>query len=367
MRKYLRRWPELLIILLSLIAGACFLHCLVRLHEESPCQPEQGTGPDGRHCGWVDDYAAVEDVLSRRRFKSFGHTPAGRAADPLPKQVFLWDAYRKILGTLPPAKDQGNVGSCVSFGTNNAVARTLAVEVALGAQPMEFKDIAEEVTYGGSRVQVGKKQIRGDGSVGAWAAEFVNKWGVVSREKHGSCDLSVYSVTVCRKMGQSGVPADLQAVAKQSPVKNIALVKGWEDAKLSLSQGYGIAVCSNQGFTMKRDANGVCKPSGSWAHCMCLDGYVIVAAGKEYGHIENSWGQNAHTGPVGWGNPSTAGFWAESRVVDRMLRAGDSWSFSAAVGFPARKIDWFVMRPPFVRSNPLARQLLKENGYALRN
>jgi hypothetical protein len=140
------------------------------------------------------------------------------------------------------------------------------------------------------------------------------------------------------------VPAALQTVAKQTPVKTITQVLSWDMAKKSLASGYAISVCSNQGFTMRRDAKGVCYPSGSWPHCMCLDGYYVDEDGKEYGHIENSWGADAMTGPVGWGAPSTAGFWAQSKVVDRMLKAGDSWAFSAVTGFPARKIDWFAGR-----------------------
>jgi hypothetical protein len=49
---------------------------------------------------------------------------------------------------------------------------------------------------------------------------------------------------------------------------------------------------------------------------------------------------------VGWGNPNPDGFWAESNVIDRMLRQGDSWTFSGVTGFPRRKLpDWFIAVP----------------------
>jgi len=51
----------------------------------------------------------------------------------------------------------------------------------------------------------------------------------------------------------------------------------------------------------------------------------------------NSWGGLAHSGPSGAGDPSTAGFWADADVVDRMLRQGDSWAFSRVSGFPRRQ------------------------------
>ena len=291
--------------------------------------------------GWVRDDAAVAEVSQGLRFKVFGDTPAGNVAG-IPDHFYQWDIVKKIKPAGPPCKNQNPIGSCVSFGTNNAIYRTMAGQIVLAAANEELKDIAEEVTYAGSRVEIGGGRIRGDGSVGAWAAQFVQKYGVVSREKHGSHDLSVYDPTRCRAWGNSGVPAELEAVAREHPVKDITRIASWEEAKKALAQGYGIAICSDQGFSMQRDSRGVAAARGSWAHCMCLDGYQ-TEGGKEFGHIENSWGPSAHTGPVGWGNPSTAGFWADAAVVDRMIKnGGDTWAFSGVKGFPARDSEWFV-------------------------
>lgn len=289
--------------------------------------------------GWEYLPEAVHAVRQAQPLPTFGMTPANFAGD-IPDHVFLWESDRKVLGSVLPPKNQGSVGSCVSFGTNTAIRRTMLTEIMMG-EAEEFKDIVEEVTYGGSRVEIGGGRISGDGSVGGWAAEFVKRWGVVSRGSYGNYDLSNYSESRCREFGRSGVPSDLEVVAKAHPVKNITQVMSWNEAKKALASGYGIAICSNQGFSMKRDANGVCRPSGSWAHCMALDGYIVVN-GSEYGHIENSWGADAHTGPVGWGEPNTAGFWTDAETIDRMLRQDDSWAFSAVDGFPARKINWLL-------------------------
>jgi hypothetical protein len=292
--------------------------------------------------GWVPDPAEVKSVAEKLRYKSFRETPAWKEAGDLPDSVFMWKAFGKMPGfegKLPPAKNQGSIGSCVSFGTNNAISMTLAVEIALQGLNYEYKDFAEEVTYGGSRVQIGGGKIRGDGSNGSWAAQFVQKYGIVARDKYGPYDLTVYSVQTCKQFGDKGCPKDLEPVAQKNPVKDITQVTTWMQAKTALAQGYGIAVCSNQGFQGKRDANGIKKASGSWAHCMALWGYATIS-GQEVGYIQNSWGEE--DGPVGPGEPNKAGFWADAKTIEQMLKAGDSWAFSAAVGFPSRKIDWLV-------------------------
>lgn len=330
-----------------------------------PPPPTPIFNPDDYGMGWLEDPKEVERVASTLPFKVFADTPAGKVKDPLPDHIFLWDAFRQLEGKLPPTKNQGSIGSCVSFGTNNAILRTMAVEIAMFGRPFELLDIVEEATYGGSRVQAGHDGGGGDGSVGAWAAKFVNEWGIIARGKYDKYDLTSYSVSLCRSWGRSGLPKDLEPLAKKHPVTEITLVKSWDSAKKSLASGYGIAICSNQGFANKRDANGVARPSGSWAHCMCLDGYFIDGGGKEYGHIENSWGADWISGPVGWGNPGPGGFWAESAVIDRMLRAGDSWAFSQTKGFPARQIDWFVNRP---RRAPIPfASVFERSYYASRN
>jgi hypothetical protein len=295
------------------------------------------------YTGWVSDSDAVAAVSAQLEIKVFSDTPAGQVpARDLPKSVYGWKAYVNLFGRPPPVKNQFDIGSCVSFGTNTAVERTLAAEILRrkGA-PAEFSLFAEEATYGGSRVEVGGGRIRGDGSVGAWAAQFVTKWGMVPRQKYDTIDLTTYSTTICRDWGRAGVPPEFEAVARRYPIKSTVRVNSWADAKASLAQDYNIAVCSNQGFSRQRDARGVVRAQGNWAHCMALDGYHTDEGGSEYGHITNSWGETYHTGPVGWGDPNPDGFWVESAVIDRMLKQGDSWSFSGVTGFPARKpLDW---------------------------
>lgn len=321
--------------------------------------------------GWHNDPEEVERVARGMPTQQFAQTPAGRAADgTLPKSVYLWKLEEKLTGSPTPLFDQNPTGSCVAHGTNRAIERTLAAEIAArNGGREEFTHFAEEVTYAGSRVEMngGRVPFRGDGSLNAWASKFVTdpRYGMVPKAVHGRYDLREYDPARCRAWGATGVPDDLEPVARKFPVRDAARIRSWAEGKRALANGNSIAVASGQGFTAKRDARGVCEPRGSWQHSMCVDGYHVDDDGREYGHVENSWsnlpdrsgrrtGTPYHSGPTGWGNPTTAGFWARAEVLDRMFREGDTWAFSGAVGFPAKKLDWFVRAVPDAHAAPRA-------------
>ena len=287
--------------------------------------------------GWLDVPDAVEAVAEAIPCGWFGDTEAGADNSTLPKSVYLWDAARKVLGGLLPPRNQGQVGSCVSFAAARAIEYTMLAEIARG-EPETFCTVATEPIYAGARVEVGGGNLRGDGAFGAAAALWVKDWGVLSREFHGAYDLTAYDEIRCREWGRDGCPDVLESVAKLHPVNGITRIKNWGDAMRALANGYGISLCSNQGFAMARDANGFARSSGRWAHAMCLAGYQTGA--KEGGRIDNSWGASAHTGPMGAGDPGPEGFWASAEVIDGMLGSGDCWAFSAFTGFPRRTIDW---------------------------
>ena len=288
--------------------------------------------------GWQENPSEVNAIVKTLDFKRFSDTPAGRLVfGDEPDHVYLWDAVRKVRGDILPPRNQGQVGSCVSFGTASAIEHLLCVQIALGKQRHEYKDLVQEAIYGGSRVEIGGGRIRGDGSVGAWGAEWVRSRGINSRGVYGSLDLRAYDELRCKEWGRNGVPDAIERIAEDSPVKGVTLVKSASEARKALAQGYPIAVCSNQGFTFERDADGFAKARGTWAHCMAIVGYQMGSRPGFF--VLNSWGGETHRGPRGNGDPSPAGFWAEANTVDRMLGQGDSWAFSDAAGFPLRKVD----------------------------
>ena len=311
---------------------------------EKPADPEAWA----QTFGWVKDDDAIARNVNPLLTAQFQDTPAGRAVMG-DGDVFLWQAVRKVNPDKPagwyPNINQQNVGCCVGCGFKHACGVIQATQILAG-RAAEWKEVSVEVIYGGSRVEIGGGRISGDGSIGAWAARWVREYGVVPMEKYDSVDLSEFSPKRAREFGRYGVPDDLEPLAKQHPVKGTALVKSWQDVERAIRQGYPVAVCSDQGFRMERDRDGFCRAQGTWPHCMAIIG--IRGGDRPGGFILNSWGDNAHTGPVWPTDAPVAGFWADWRTIDRMVKQGDSFALSDAVGFPQRKLpdDWFIRAVP---------------------
>lgn len=293
--------------------------------------------------GWVDEPQSVELVALEQPMPFWGLTPAAAVPmESLPTEVFLWQSWEKVRNNPFPNRSQGKVGSCVSFGCCTAIEVTACCEILAG-EPEESRDLVQEIVYAGSRVEIGNGRFSSDGSIGAWAAEFVRKYGVLDRGLHGKYDLTSYSEARCREWGAPGrgVPNELEDEIRKFPVRSITLVKSWEGCKQALAQGYAVSVASSQGFRYQRDSSGVCAPSGKWAHQMAILGYAQIG-GKDHGFIMNSWGPSAHTGPLGPGKPPVGGFYATADVIGRMLAMGDSWAYSGVQGFPSRRFSWFI-------------------------
>jgi len=296
--------------------------------------PDHAGGPPTRAGGWIDDPEAVRECAAEMRCGRFRDTPAFAARRDRPDDVYLWEHCRAATGDVLPARDQKQVGSCVGVATATAVEHLLCVQVAEGSGE-EFRELASEVIYGGSRVEVGGGRVRGDGSVGAWAAKFVRDYGVAPRGVYGRHDLRSYSERLCREFGRAGLPEAVKAAAREHPVRGVANVTTWDECRAAVGSGYPVLVCSSQGFEFERDADGFCRPRGKWYHAMAVVG--VRGGPRPGGFLLNSWGPDAHTGPRVPADAPVAGFWADAATLDRMLRQGDSWAFSDAVGFPATR------------------------------
>jgi len=306
--------------------------------------------------GWIHRPAEVEAFLARLPNPTFAqaapHLLYGEHQDWL-----AWEqGEMQLFGRTLPAHAQ-TIGDCVSHGFARGVQDQLYIDQAqtrpkgvyAAEEPIQ---IATEPVYALSRVEIGKGRIgNGDGSVGAWAAEAVQQYGVLPRKAYGQYDLSKYRPDLAKSWGRpkAGLPNELEPEAKTHVVQYVAQVTTSDEAKAAARNGYVIPVCSNQGFVQKRDANGICKPSGQWAHCLLMRSICLLKGNRLCAGIQQSWG-NDPTGPdeVQLESGRTIKlpmgvFLIDWEVFVKMLRAGDSFAVSGPSGFEARKpIAWNV-------------------------
>jgi hypothetical protein len=230
------------------------------------------------------------------------------------------------------------IGDCVSWGWSHGADVLLAVEQKLGTSGA-WKQAATEAVYGGSRT-IGMDRSTGgwsDGSYGGAAAKYVTKAGILFRQPYPGVDLSEYSAQRAKQWGNFGVPADLLPLAKEHPIKTVALVSTFEEAATAIKNGYPVPVCSGQGFSSTRDSDGFARPQGSWSHCMVLIG---VRGGNRPGLLcLNSWGPNWISGPKWPADQPDGSFWVDIETCNRMLSGRDSFAVSNYLGFPVRKLN----------------------------
>jgi hypothetical protein len=252
------------------------------------------------------------------------------------------------------------VHNCVAHGMKNAIELLECLEILLNGDAETFKYVDTAYLYGCGRVFVGGGQIGGDGSVGSWQADAVQKYGVLFSTDHykGKSDDELIQYLLDdadpqnnpnpnntrsevgkreRKWGnRPGPPKEFVELASKHLIKRADLVTSVDDAFQALASLSPITVASNQGFDMLPDRNGIHQPRGQWAHQMMIQG---IDLNREVGIIRNSWGSDPHGQlydfddnsplPLGCIRPPL-------RTIERMLSQGDSYAISMFDGYEDR-------------------------------
>lgn len=301
--------------------------------------------------------AAFLGTLPKPTIRDAGPDLLRRATGDKPVLLYraLHEAFAAHSGGQSWQVGAQGIGDCVSWGWAHGADIHLAVRWKLG-ESSEWRAAATEAIYGGSRVEAlcGDDSCRGgwgDGSYGGAAAKWTRDWGILFRQPYEgfSFDLSTYDRSRAKQWGNYGCGGQgdsgkLDALAKAHPL-DVALVRSFAEAAAAIEAGYPVPVCSGRGFSSKRDAQGFCRPSGSWSHCMCFIGVRYDRPGLL---CLNSWGPNWVSGPKWPEDQPDGSFWVDASVASGMLDGGDSFAISGYRGFPWRDLkhgDWVRVEP----------------------
>ena len=288
--------------------------------------------------GFVGSWCDPEDtdkLLGELPHPLFGAAASSLYDSGKGKTALLYKSAQKFDPTFG-AHERQVTGDCVSHSTRNAVDVTRAHEI-IGGDSEDF------VTRSATEAIYGSRGHGGQGMSCSVAARFVHQnGGILLRKDYGFVDLSKYNGMLGAGWGRRGVPSEIVKEGKKHQVKTISLIKSVEEARDAIANGYALSVCSNYGFSSRRDSNGIARKSGSWNHAMCWcamdDSHEIY--NETLFLIQNSWGV-FNGGPKRFDQPDGS-FWIRERDARGMLNQNGAWVFSDVDGFPPRKVNWTI-------------------------
>ena len=242
--------------------------------------------------------------------------------------------YKSLLKFDKKAFDERQTtGDCVSHATRNACDISRAVEIDLHKHKKGW------IARGATEAIYGARGHGGQGMSCARAATFVTKTGgiLVRKNYSGVADFSKYNGNLGAGWGGRGLPDKVIDLANDHQIKTASLIRTVEEARDAIANGHSISVCSNVGFSNKRDKKGIARVSGSWAHAMAW--IACDDTGNEpLFLIQNSWGKWNGGGHPDWGPIPDGSFLITSDVAANMLAQNGSYAFSDFDGFPLQKL-----------------------------
>jgi hypothetical protein len=232
-----------------------------------------------------------------------------------------------------PYNERQTTGDCVSHATRNACDITRAVEIDVNGDKESW------IARGATEAIYGARGHGGQGMSCSRAADFVsNNGGIVVRKNYaGIADFTKYNGNLGAGWGARGLPDKVIDISNDHQIRTTSLIRTVEEARDALANGYGLSVCSNYGFSNKRDSKGFARVSGSWAHAMAW-----IACDDTNGEpaflVQNSWGIWNSGGHPEWGPIPDGSFLIHADVAEGMLKQNGAYAFSDFDGFPPQKL-----------------------------
>jgi hypothetical protein len=316
--------------------------------------PEQITPEDARF-GWNEAIAKEEAPRIAAMMPKFAITDADdNVVSGEGKSAELW-RFTKLINEgkhIPTWKQES--GDCVSMGWSNAIAYRQGFQIAQDQRNEILKIPFPPYCYGTSRVLIGKRQLgRQPGSVGAWAAQASQAYGVLPTEQANALGYR-YSGQLADQWGWQGPPRETITYGSKFRIRTVSQVRTWEDTRDALVHGYPVTVASNVGFTggpYDRDGKRWLRARGNWGHQMCFIGVEDRPGRVKGAYCLNSWGVDAHPKPLN--DEPLGGFWVDWQTVQRMVAQNDSWAYSDFDGFPAEQVaDWNAFKSQVEANQP---------------
>lgn len=200
----------------------------------------------------------------------YGFAGGGRG-----KCNILYVAVVMAYGLRALTKPGQKTGDCVSMAGRDVSLFLICLEwlsKIADEQTGKLEDppkVSDKAAANGVFCNEGIYKNRGHNGQGMACSQGV-RWittegGILIRKPYEQADLEAYNVQF-ESRGGSGSPQWLKDESHLHPVRDVTRVQGHENAADFIDRGKPIWVCSDLGFSDRRDENGYAKRQGSWGH-----------------------------------------------------------------------------------------------------
>lgn len=336
----LRSWKE------RLCLGVASLLCLSVLGAGTSAQ--QPTTPSPKpifETGWNPEKGPKEAAVFAAKQPPHLAKQVASLVDDSDKDALNYRFVAKLTGENPlKTMDQGQLGSCVGFGTAQAASTVQAADIVHRKQREIWKGKASGGgIYALSRT-ISNQNDGSEGSTGAWAMEALQKAGVLWQIDYGGgeYDLRKYDIGIIKRWQTRGIPKVLIEQAAKTPARGCYLLKTVAELKAGLQNGYACSACAAWSFVSKRDSMGFARADGknSWNHCMAITSYRGKASGREGFLVQNSWFKDWISGGTWPADQPEGSFWITPADAQAALSQGDSWLIGDIAGFRKKDLTW---------------------------
>lgn len=304
--------------------------------------------------GWEDSPEVRTRFIRNHERPHFSQNNKAVKGSSKGKAILLSRIYERVTEKKFVPHAQGNVGTCAGEGSTLGAEFLTTTQIAMGRKNEAWKGkYSVEVTYGGGRNEIGKGQVKfSDGITVEECCQYMRDYGVVLRGKYGKYDLTTHNKELAKYFGRPGigVPDELDKIAKEHPVKKMALVSSWDEAADAVYNGHPVVVGSKVGYGPKNrngvyqtDEEGFLDQLEEWWHALLLIGIDRRRGKREGGMWANSWDKNWIDGPRHELGTPDGCFWADADAVNKAIKDGDAYALSDFQGFTRKNLDYLLI------------------------
>lgn len=212
--------------------------------------------------------------------------------------ICIPDLERKVLGATVPAQYQ-TIGDCGGRAGSGCLDDLQVILIAAGRRA-KFHRASHAWPYYLARREynmLGTDDGVPDGSVPVVLA----KYGALNREECGDTEFAgPASDRLAAAWGAGRISGEdrqkYEQLAADNLIKDYARCASAREVADALASGGAVISSDSSGFTMTRDADGICRRQGTWYHYHDING-VCVVNGRTIYSYKQSWGDTTPGGP----------------------------------------------------------------------